>query len=378
MPEPRAVTTAAAPVITVGDLRLVPVIDADAADLVEGVRGDEAVARYSTSLSRIKDVPTALAWMTSRRREGHIDWAIRDGDGRLVGRTALHDVDLRWGHGEVGYTVFAAFRRQGVATRVTNALATYGFDELGLTRIELQHAVGNDASCAVAWRCGFALEGELRSALLRASGGVEDAHLHARLRHDPPGPLSTPRPLAAVEVAGDGLRLRPSSDTDAQFLLDAMDDPGVSRWNPLTIDGHPIASLADAERLNARFADWSGGPRGRHCSWVICADDDDKGLGRVSFYDIDDVSSSAGVGYWVAPAARGRGLGARAVRLAASWVYPTLSLRRIELFHAVDNPASCAVARAAGFALEGTLRASYRYGDGELHDEHAHARLAED
>ena len=32
----------------------------------------------------------------------------------------------------------------------------------------------------------------------------------------------------------------------------------------------------------------------------------------------------------------------------------------------------------AGFRLKGTLRESYRYGDGQVHDEHLHARLADD
>ena len=31
-----------------------------------------------------------------------------------------------------------------------------------------------------------------------------------------------------------------------------------------------------------------------------------------------------------------------------------------------------------GFTLEGETRSSYRYGDGKLHDEHLHARLATD
>ena len=43
------------------------------------------------------------------------------------------------------------------------------------------------------------------------------------------------------------------------------------------------------------------------------------------------------------------------------------------------NPArTCRVATAAGFALEGVARQSYRYPDGLFHDEHLHARLASD
>ncbi|MDQ1615779.1 MAG: hypothetical protein QOJ60_1718, partial [Actinomycetota bacterium] len=51
---------------------------------------------------------------------------------------------------------------------------------------------------------------------------------------------------------------------------------------------------------------------------------------------------------------------------------------RVELYHAVANPASCRVAEKVGFRHEGTLRQSYVYGDGTRHDEHLHARLAGD
>jgi RimJ/RimL family protein N-acetyltransferase len=58
--------------------------------------------------------------------------------------------------------------------------------------------------------------------------------------------------------------------------------------------------------------------------------------------------------------------------------FARVGLRRLQLFHAVDNPASCATARSAGFRLEGTLRQGYRYHDGVIRDEHLHARLASD
>jgi RimJ/RimL family protein N-acetyltransferase len=55
-----------------------------------------------------------------------------------------------------------------------------------------------------------------------------------------------------------------------------------------------------------------------------------------------------------------------------------LGLERLELFHALENTASCSAAQKAGFVVEGTLRRSYRYSDGILHDEHLHARLRDD
>ncbi len=67
-----------------------------------------------------------------------------------------------------------------------------------------------------------------------------------------------------------------------------------------------------------------------------------------------------------------------AVVAATRRAFEVHGLRRVELFHAVDNPASCTVAERAGFRWEGTLRESYVYGDGRPHDEHLHARLVTD
>ena len=66
------------------------------------------------------------------------------------------------------------------------------------------------------------------------------------------------------------------------------------------------------------------------------------------------------------------------MRAATRFAFEALGLNRVELFHAVDNPSSCGVATGAGFALEGVARQAYRYGDGVLHDDHMHARLAND
>jgi RimJ/RimL family protein N-acetyltransferase len=123
----------------------------------------------------------------------------------------------------------------------------------------------------------------------------------------------------------------------------------------------------------AARADWDGS----HASWAVCAPGGEL-LGSVSLHQLDPHSSAGEVGYWTAPPARGRGVAAAAVQAATRFAFGVLGLQRVELFHAVDNPASCRVATKAGFALEGTHRSSFRYGDGRLHDEHSHARLASD
>jgi [ribosomal protein S5]-alanine N-acetyltransferase len=65
----------------------------------------------------------------------------------------------------------------------------------------------------------------------------------------------------------------------------------------------------------------------------------------------------AGIGYWVLEGSRGRGLATHAVTLVSRWALTTAGLTRVEALVEPHNAASRRVAEAAGFQLEGQLRA---------------------
>jgi RimJ/RimL family protein N-acetyltransferase len=169
-------------------------------------------------------------------------------------------------------------------------------------------------------------------------------------------------------LRADGLVLQPFTEADVDRLSLAFSDPDIQRWNP-----GPQTTAEVREWMDSRN-DWSADD---HASWAV-SDSDDALLGSVSIHRIDADQADAEIGYWVAPWARGRRVGAQSVTLAVDYAFAQLQLHRIYLFHAVDNVASCRVATAAGFRLEGELRQSHRYADGRYHDEHLHARLAAD
>lgn len=173
-----------------------------------------------------------------------------------------------------------------------------------------------------------------------------------------------------VELAAADLLLRPWRDEDAPAVRDALRDPAIAQWNPQ--GGGPIDDEVALLWVRRR-ADWS---TGGHASMAVTAAADGKLLGSVSLHSIHD--GDASIGYWTVPAARGRQVAVRAVVRLTDWAFADLGLHRVELCHAVANPASCRVADRAGYPAEGTLRESYRYGDGRRYDEHLHARLATD
>ncbi|MDG4798644.1 GNAT family protein [Micromonospora sp. WMMD1082] len=173
-----------------------------------------------------------------------------------------------------------------------------------------------------------------------------------------------------MELTSPDLLLRPWRDADAPAVLDAWRDPAIAQWNP----PGDAADLESALRWLRWRADWSSGS---HVSLAaVDPTDVDTLLGSVSLHRIH--AGDASIGYWTVPTARGRGIATAAVVRLTEWAFADLGLDRIELCHAVANPASCRVAERAGYLAEGTLRRSHRYGDGRRYDEHLHARLATD
>jgi RimJ/RimL family protein N-acetyltransferase len=177
--------------------------------------------------------------------------------------------------------------------------------------------------------------------------------------------------LDPVEIVAGRYQLRPPSLRDAEDLLALALDPETRLWGPIGT----VTDLEGARAWCRKWSDWNGGSA---AEFGIYDATEGRYLGRVSLHHLDFANQSAEIGYHTAPWARGNGIASAAVRSAVQWGFGALDLVRIQLFHASDNAASCRVAERLGFVLEGETRSSYRYGDGKLHNEHLHGRLATD
>ncbi|MFF8568906.1 GNAT family N-acetyltransferase [Streptomyces albidoflavus] len=136
----------------------------------------------------------ATAWIADRRaaREAgreHSFAVLAPGtgdhadEGRLLGNVTVGAVDPVHQTGWISYWTLASARGRGVATTALRALADWCFTELSLFRLELGHRTNNPASCTVAHRAGFAVEG-LERGRLRYGDQRYDVERHARLATD--------------------------------------------------------------------------------------------------------------------------------------------------------------------------------------------------
>jgi RimJ/RimL family protein N-acetyltransferase len=110
-------------------------------------------------------------------------FAIRGLDNAFLGFAAFVDLDLDRREGEIGYMVDPAARGRGIAPRAVELLTRWGFDELGLIRLELRIDVQNPASERVAERSGYRQDGVLRNVHLK-DGLRSDLGVWSRLTED--------------------------------------------------------------------------------------------------------------------------------------------------------------------------------------------------
>lgn len=145
------------------------------------------------------------------------------------------------------------------------------------------------------------------------------------------------------------IRLRLPVANDEGAVFEACQDPEIQRWVPIPV---PYLREHAHEWVTQAARGWS---EGRHGALAIADASSDRFLGAIGLGLIDE--DRASIGYWVAPAERGRRLATDAVRLLGHWALQTVLLRRLELYHVVGNDGSARVAEKVGFEREGVLRA---------------------
>jgi [ribosomal protein S5]-alanine N-acetyltransferase len=126
--------------------------------------------------------------------ETRANWAVVSDTDDLLGRVSLNPMHLEDGEAEIGYWVLSSARGRGVAVTAVALLVSWSFS-VGFHRLVIHHSTSNPASCSVAHRTGFHLEGTKKSALLHPDGW-HDMHLHARIN-----PVLTPQ----VHDQGEGI-----------------------------------------------------------------------------------------------------------------------------------------------------------------------------
>lgn len=283
-------------------------------------------------------------------------WAI-EYDGRFAGSIDLRDG--RGAGGEVGFGVAPWVRGKGVTTRAVRMLVRHAFAEFGWDVVIWRAFVGNWASRRVAWKAGFRelVTGRLDGLARNVRRDEWVASIRSDEALEPQG-----RWLDIPVLEGNGFRLRPVRDDDADRVAEGSGDPLTQRWLPFLPSPYgPQDALTWFARTREEAA------IGHAVTFAIADPVSDVLLGNVSLFRLE---SSAGneVGYWMHPDARGKGLMVEAVRRAAQYGFDELGCRRLYLRASAGNAGSVRVAERAGFSHVGTERSGSTLRDGEIED----------
>lgn len=112
-------------------------------------------------------------------------YAAVDDRGAFVGLGLAPLINEDEGEMEIGYAVAPRARGAGVGSEILRQMSEWAFAERRMERLVLVIYVHNRASQRIAERCGFVMEGVMRSIRTRP-GTRMDAQLWSRLPTDPP------------------------------------------------------------------------------------------------------------------------------------------------------------------------------------------------
>lgn len=92
-----------------------------------------------------------------------MEWAIRNGSGKLIGVIGLHGKEENKFRDEIGYWLAKDYWGKGIMKKALRAVTNIATETYGLVRIDAPIFAFNLHSQKVAEKCGYALEGTLRS-----------------------------------------------------------------------------------------------------------------------------------------------------------------------------------------------------------------------
>jgi RimJ/RimL family protein N-acetyltransferase len=162
--------------------------------------------------------------------------------------------------------------------------------------------------------------------------------------------VSPPEPPLSDGV----VRLRPWGEPgDVEAITAACNDRAITEF--LDLIPSPYTEADARAYIELSREGWADGTL---TNFAITDAETGAAVGSVGVRWTEPDQGVAEVGYWVAPAARGRGLCTRAVRLVSRWVIADQGAERLQLRADERNAASRKVAVNAGFTAEGVLRSS--------------------
>ncbi|WP_224333274.1 GNAT family N-acetyltransferase [Haloprofundus halobius] len=159
-----------------------------------------------------------------------------------------------------------------------------------------------------------------------------------------------------VFLVGDRVELRTVEREDREFIARHRNDPA---FRCLLGDARPMNLSAATDYFESVVGSDDGE------TFVVTAED--RPVGLVFFFDLDERNGTAELGYWVTAEAQGRGYATDAARTLARYAFDERRLEKLTAQVVASNAGSARVLEKIGFREEGILR-EHEFVDGRRID----------
>jgi ribosomal-protein-alanine N-acetyltransferase len=159
----------------------------DDAEALFAVLGDgEVTAFYDEVYGDVSQVREQIgAWAEGFEARRCIRWGIAPrGQGEIVGTCGYYGFHRWHRRAGIGYELARSFWRQGITTEALGAIIEFGFDRVGLNRIEALVMPENEGSVKLLEGLGFHQEGVLREYENWGEKGCVDLLIFSLLRRE--------------------------------------------------------------------------------------------------------------------------------------------------------------------------------------------------
>lgn len=178
-------TVADFPIIRIDRLLLRQFVDSDIENVYKGLSDPEIIKYYGVSYKTLEDTKAQMRFFSDLEKEGTgIWWAVCSLDNKtFYGAGGLNSLSKEHKKAEIGFWLLKEFWGQGVMTEVMPVICNYGFDNLGLHRIEGLVETDN-LNCKNAMKkLDFKHEGTMRDFEIK-NGKFISLDIYAKLRSE--------------------------------------------------------------------------------------------------------------------------------------------------------------------------------------------------
>lgn len=173
------------PTIKTERLLLRQFVASDLENVYKGLSNPEIIKYYGVSYKSLEDTKAQMQFFANLEKEGTgIWWAVCSLDNKtFYGAGGLNSLSKEHKKAEIGFWLLTEFWGQGIMTEVMPIICNYGFDNLGLHRIEGLVETDNLNCKNVMKKLNFKLEGTMRDCEIK-NGKFISLDIYAKLKNE--------------------------------------------------------------------------------------------------------------------------------------------------------------------------------------------------